>query len=76
MLSRIDPYLTDLNISIIALALSVAVGMWSFHRHFTPGRGFQYRRMNWMVVCLFCISAAFVLIVHLVNIAGFETGRN
>ena len=72
---RLEPYLTDLNLSLAALLLSTVVGVASFHRHFTPGRGFKYRRINWMVVCLFCVSAAFVLLVHIVNIAGFETGR-
>ena len=75
MPSRFEPYLTDLNLSLAALLLSAVIGIVSFHRHFTPGRGFRYRRINWMVVCLFCVSVAFVLVVHIVNIAGFETGR-
>jgi hypothetical protein len=32
-------------------------------------------RMPWMPIALCAIAVGFMLFVHLVNIAGFETGR-
>ena len=49
------------------------MGVLAYRRHFRPV--LRYRRVNWMVVCLGAVAVAFVLVVHLVNLAGFETGR-
>ena len=59
----------------LALAVCAAMAALAYHRHFTPARGFRHRKINWMVVCLAFVAVSFVLLVHLVNLAGFETGR-
>jgi len=67
-------YMTqDLALTLGGLLFCGILAVLSFRRHFIPGR--HYRRINWMVICLACVAVAFVLIVHLVNIAGFETGN-
>jgi predicted Abi (CAAX) family protease len=63
----------DLALTLGGLLICALGGVLTFRRHFIPGR--NYRRINWMVVCLAFVSVSFILLVHLVNIAGFETGN-
>lgn len=64
---------TDLQLTLAGLVASAGVAAFGYWRHFRPT--VHYRRINWMVVCLGAVSVAFVLLVHLANLAGFETGR-
>lgn len=70
MLPPLDQHLL---LTLAALAGCAVIAVLSFRRHFTPTD--RYRRINWMIVCLACVAVAFVLVVHIVNLAGFETGR-
>lgn len=65
---------TPLNVALAVLACAGAAAL-SFRRHFSFGQGYRHRRINWMVVCLAFVAVGFVLFVHLVNLAGVETGR-
>ena len=58
----------------LGTAACLLFAVWALHRHHTVGRGGAYRRINWMVPALLAVSFAFVGLVHVVNLAGFETG--
>lgn len=65
----------DLTYSLIALACVVTLGFVSFQRHFAKHEKLKPRMVPWMIIALGCISTGFMIVVHLVNLMGFETGR-
>lgn len=60
--------------SLGGVAVCALLAAWSFRRHFSFGRGYRHRRVNWMVVSLAFLALGFMLLIHAVNLAGFETG--
>lgn len=65
----------DLTYSLIGLACVVLLGVVAFRRHFAPHEKLKPRMVPWMIIALGCISTGFMIVVHLVNLMGFETGR-
>ena len=65
----------DLKITIIALVIIAGVGALSFRNHFAEKPSIKPHRLPWMIIALGCIATAFMVIVHLANLLGFETGR-
>lgn len=65
----------DLTITLVALVILLAIGAISFRNHFAEKPSIKPHRLPWMIICLGCIATAFMLIVHLANLLGFETGR-
>ena len=74
-MTGIDTSSTDFRLTVAGLALCLLIGLFSYHRHFSPVRGGGYRRVNWMVVGLAFVALGVMLLVHLVNLFGIETGR-
>ena len=68
-------YSTDLQISLLGMLLCVVLGMIAFKRHFAKHDKLKPRMVPWMLIALACLSTGFMLVVHLVNLMGFETGR-
>ncbi len=68
-------YSTDLQISLLGLFLCVVLGSIAFKRHFAKHDKPEPRMVPWMLIALACLSTSFMLVVHLVNLMGFETGR-
>lgn len=66
---------TDLIITLTALSICAALGSFSFIRHFKPHDNLKGRIIPWMIVCLACLATGFMVVVHLVNLLGWETGR-
>ena len=65
----------DLIITLVALSFCAALGTFGFIRHFKPHDNLKGRLVPWMIVSLACLATGFMLIVHLVNLMGLETGR-
>lgn len=65
----------DLQYTLVALAFCAGLGILSFRRNFARHDEFKPRMVPWMIIALACLATNFMLIVHLVNLAGFETGR-
>ena len=65
----------DLTYTLIALALIASLGLVAFNRHFAKHDKVKPRMVPWMIIALACIATSFMLIVHLVNLIGIETGR-
>lgn len=65
----------DLMITILALALCAAIAVLGFKRNFAEHNELKPRMVPWMVISLGAIATGFMLIVHLVNLMGLETGR-
>jgi len=66
----------DLLLTSIGLAACVIIGIFAFRRHFAKHDKLKPRMVPWIIISLACIATGFMLLVHLVNILGIETGRN
>ena len=65
----------DLLISFIALAICIGLVILSFRENFKEKTEFRSIRPPWMIIALAAISVGFMILVHIVNLLGFETGR-
>lgn len=64
----------DLLFTIIGLAACVLIGVFAFRRHFAKHDKLKPRMVPWIIISLGSIATGFMLLVHLVNILGVETG--
>lgn len=64
----------DLTYTLIALVLVAGLGFVAFQRNFAKHDKLKPRMVPWMIIALGCIATAFMLVVHLMNLVGFETG--
>jgi len=65
----------DLLFTLSALALFAGIGFFAFRKHFAEHNELTPRMVPWMFISLACIATIFMLVVHLVNLFGLETGR-
>ena len=65
----------DLLISSIALALCAVLAVLGMRNNFKEKMDFRAYRPPWMVISLGSIAVGFMLVVHIVNLLGFETGN-
>jgi hypothetical protein len=65
----------DLTLTLIALAICAGLALLGLRNHFAEKPSIKPHRMPWMIICLTSIATGFMVIVHLVNVLGFETGR-
>ena len=68
-------YSTDLKLSLLALFFCVLMGAVAFKRHFAKHDKLKPRMVPWILIFLACIATGMMILVHLVNLMGFETGR-
>lgn len=61
--------------TILAIGVCAILGSLSYYRHTKPHDKLTPRMVPWIVIALGCLATGFMLIVHLVNLLGFETGR-
>ncbi|WP_371396901.1 hypothetical protein [Fretibacter rubidus] len=60
--------------TLIALVLVAGLGIVAFQRNFAKHDKLKPRMVPWMIIALGCIATGFMLLVHLMNLLGFETG--
>lgn len=65
----------DLLISFIALAVCAGLVVLGFRQNFKEKTEFRRVRPPWMGIALAAISVGFMILVHIANLFGFETGR-
>jgi len=66
----------DLLATSVGLAACILIGILAFRRHFAKHDKLKPRMVPWIIISLGAIATGFMLLVHLVNILGIETGRN
>ena len=69
-----DPQ-TDLILTLIGIVVCAGLALAGIRGRFKEKTDIRPYRMPWMPIALLAISVGFMLVVHLANIAGFETGR-
>ena len=65
----------DLALTLTGIVVCAALALVGIRQRFTEKQDIRPYRMPWMPIALLAIAVGFMLIVHLANIAGFETGR-
>lgn len=65
----------DLLLTSIGLAICIFLGVLGFRLHFKKHEELKTRMIPWIIISLGAIATGFMLLVHLVNILGLETGR-
>ena len=66
--------MTDLQLTLTGIVFCAIVGSLSFYKHFQKTEKFKAPIIPWIIPALACIATGFMLVVHLVNILGIETG--
>jgi amino acid transporter len=61
--------------TMFALAACLGFGFFSYHRHTREHNSVKPRLIPWIIIAIACLATSFMLIVHLVNLFGFETGH-
>lgn len=65
----------DLLISFIALLICAGLTTLGFRENFKEKTEFRRVRPPWMIIALASISVGFMIIVHIANLFGLETGN-
>jgi cytochrome b subunit of formate dehydrogenase len=65
----------DLLISLIGLAVCAGLVILGFRQNFKEKTEFRRFRPPWMIIALAAISVGFMIVVHIANLFGFETGN-
>ncbi len=67
----------DLEIiyTVLALGACISLGLFSYNRHTREHNELAPRMVPWIIIAMGSLATSFMLIVHLVNLFGFETGN-
>ena len=66
----------SLTVTLIILAIAAGVFIWSMRIAARPADPLKTRIINYNIVMIIAVFVAFLMVVHLVNLAGVETGRH
>lgn len=70
-MSRTD----DLTLTVIGLIICASLAVLGLRNHFAEKKSIKPHRLPWMIISLGSIATGFMVIVHLANLIGFQTGR-
>ena len=59
----------------LVLLGTVSLGIFSYRRHTREHNELAPRMVPWIIIALGCLATSFTVLIHLVNLLGFETGR-
>lgn len=65
----------DLLISVVALLICAGLVILGFRQNFKEKTEFRRVRPPWMLIALAAISVGFMILVHIANLMGLETGN-
>lgn len=65
----------DLLLSFVALVIFGGLAGYGLHAHFKKHDKIRLHKPPWMLICLGSISIAFMIVVHIANLFGLETGN-
>lgn len=66
----------DLYYSVAGLVILGGLAAFCFRQSFKKHETIKPHRFPWTISWIALLSVAFMLIVHIVNLFGFETGRS
>jgi tellurite resistance protein TehA-like permease len=64
----------DILISCFIFLGLIGFGIFGFNRQLGKNRDLRPRRIPWIFLAMAAFATAFMVLVHIVNLLGFETG--
>jgi len=64
----------EITTTLIALVVCISLGVLSYHLHAREHNKLSPRMVPWIIIAMACLATGFMLVVHLVNLLGVETG--
>jgi len=64
----------DLGFTLGGLAFFSILGVVCYKLHTRENNTVKPRMVPWVIIAIGCMATVFMLLVHLVNLFGFETG--
>ncbi|WP_298913024.1 hypothetical protein [uncultured Algimonas sp.] len=65
----------DLILTLAGVAVCAVLAALGIRFRFTEKTDIRPYRMPWMIIALVSVAVGFMLVVHLANLFGFETGN-
>jgi len=65
----------DMLYTLTAIGFCIALGVLSYHLHSREHNKLEPRMVPWIIITMACVATGFMLVVHLANLLGFETGN-
>lgn len=65
----------DILYTLLGLLACLSLGALSYHLHTREHNKLAPRMVPWIIIAMACVATSFMLIVHLANLFGLETGR-
>ena len=65
---------TDFFLTVTGLAICIGLGLLSWKLHWRENNSVKPRMVPWIIIAMGCLATTFMLLVHLVNLFGLETG--
>ena len=65
---------TDLMLTVGGVVFFTVLGIVSYKLHTRENNSVEPRMVPWIVIAMGSLATVFMLLVHLVNLFGFETG--
>ncbi|MCF6221009.1 MAG: hypothetical protein L3J65_07835 [Robiginitomaculum sp.] len=66
----------DFLYTSLGLIACIGLGALSYHLHTREHNKLQPRMVPWIIITMACVATSFMLVVHLMNLFGLETGRS
>jgi hypothetical protein len=66
---------THIGLTIAALLACAGFGLYSYHLGTRPHEKLEPRMMPWKFISFGLLATGMMVLVHLINLLGFETGR-
>lgn len=64
----------DLTLTLVGIVICAVLAAVGIRLRFRETTDIRPYRIPWMIIALIAIAVGFMLVVHLVNLFGFETG--
>lgn len=65
----------SITITILILSAAIVGFIWSMRIAARPADPLKPRLVNYNIVMVLAVFVAFIMIIHLINLAGIKTGR-
>ncbi len=65
----------DMALTIAGIIIGLGLAWLCYKLHMKKRDGFKAPLIPWILPSIALLATAFILLVHLVNLFGFETGR-
>ena len=70
----LELFTPEITYTLIAALICAGIGVFSYKRHTREHNELEPRMIPWIMIAMGCLATSFMLLVHLANLFGLETG--